>query len=282
MSLTASNKSEQMIEKDPAFDKRQVAESFGRAAESYDKVAHFQRDVGYRLLGLIPENDYENGMDLGCGTGYFTPELRAKLNIKQLLGMDLSEGMVTYAYEHRSAGCNSSIVWAVGDAENLPIPDSSVDVIFTSLAIQWCSDYQGLFAELYRVLKPGGVVAFSTLLDGTLKELASSWRAVDSYRHVNSFSDYSEVMTATQTTGFNVLHSEQYTDELQYESVKMLTRELKMLGAHNVNQGRSINVTGRERVRQFKQAYEKLRTPEGYLPASYEVLLGVLQKNESL
>jgi malonyl-CoA O-methyltransferase len=279
LSSTASIKREQTIEKDHAFDKRQVAESFGRAAESYDRVAHFQRDVGYRLLDLLPEGDYENGIDLGCGTGYFTPELSVKLNIKQLVGIDLSEGMVAYAYEHRSAGCNSPIVWAVGDAENLPIPNNSVDIIFTSLAIQWCSDYQDLFAELYRVLKPGGIVAFSTLLEGTLKELASSWQVVDSYRHVNSFSDYSEVMTATQAAGFNVLHSEQYTDELQYDSVKMLTRELKMLGAHNVNQGRSMNVTGRERVRQFKQAYEQFRTPGGYLPASYEVLLGVLQKN---
>jgi len=259
-----------------AIEKRQVAESFGRAASSYDKVAYFQRDVGYRLMGLIPKkvflNDNNTVLDLGCGTGYFTPKLHHGDN--QVVGIDLSEGMANYAREHRAGKIN----WIVGDAEILPLADNSVDLIFSSLAIQWCSSYQQLFVELYRVLKPGGVVAFSTLLDGTLKELEASWQEVDSYRHVNAFSVCHDIEEASGVAGFTCLEKEKYTDVLQFESVKSLTRELKMLGAHNVNEGRSLKVTGRERILQFKQAYENYRTQDGYLPASYEVLLSVLLK----
>jgi len=166
----------------------------------------------------------------------------------------------------------------VGDAEVLPFADNSVDMIFSSLAIQWCSNYQQLLVELFRVLKPGGVVAFSTLLNGTLRELEASWQEVDSYRHVNAFSDCHEIDEASNLAGFTCLEKEKYTEVLQFESVKLLTRELKMLGAHNVNEGRSLKVTGRDRILQFKQAYEKYRTQDGYLPASYEVLLSVLKK----
>ena len=261
-----------------AIEKRQVAESFGRAAPSYDKVAYFQRDVGYRLMGLIPKKYFLNGsntvLDLGCGTGYFTPKLHHGDN--QVVGVDLSEGMINYAREQRAG----KVTWVVGDAEVLPFADNSVDMIFSSLAIQWCSSYQQLLVELYRVLKPGGVVAFSTLLNGTLRELEASWQEVDSYRHVNAFSDCHEIDEASDLAGFTYLEKEKYTDVLQFESVKLLTRELKMLGAHNVNEGRSLKVTGRDRILQFKQAYEKYRTQDGCLPASYEVLLSVLKKPE--
>ena len=259
-----------------AMEKRQVAESFGRAAESYDKVAYFQRDVGNRLMALIPHDvlsEQRNSViDLGCGTGHFTPKLQ--LNDNQVVGVDLSEGMITYAREHRKGDVN----WVVGDADILPFADSSIDLIFSSLAIQWCSSYPRLFAELYRVLKPGGVVAFSTLLDGTLKELEASWHEVDSYTHVNSFSVCSDVDNASKAAGFFQVSKEQYTDVLSFETVKSLTRELKMLGAHNVNEGRPLKVTGRERILKFKQAYEKYRREDGSLPASYEVLLSVLTK----
>ena len=259
-----------------AMEKRQVAESFGRAAGSYDKVAYFQRDVGNRLMALIPQSvlfeQNNTVVDLGCGTGYFTPKL--KHNDNQVVGIDLSEGMIAYSRKHRKGDIN----WLVGDAEILPFADNSVDLVFSSLAVQWCNSYSQLFAELYRVLKPGGLVAFSTLLDGTLKELEASWQEVDSYRHVNSFSVCSDIDEASNSAGFSRLSKEQYTDVLSFETVKSLTRELKMLGAHNVNEGRPLKVTGRERILSFKQAYEKYRREDGSLPASYEVLLSVLTK----
>lgn len=261
-----------------AMEKRQVAESFGRAASSYDNVAYFQRDVGSRLMALIPQELLDRSgntvVDLGCGTGYFTPMLHRGGNF--IVGVDLSEGMVAYAREHRE----NDITWVVGDAEILPFADNSIDLIFSSLAIQWCSSYHQLFKEIFRVLKPGGVFAFSTLLQGTLKELESSWQVVDNYRHVNSFSPRNEIDGALNAVGLSQLSVEQYTDVLGFDSVKSLTRELKMLGAHNVNEGRPLKVTGRERIVKFKQAYEAFRREDGSLPASYEVLLSVLTKSE--
>ena len=55
-----------------------------------------------------------------------------------------------------------------------------------------------------------------------------------------------------------------------------LTRELKALGAHNINAGKPGGLTGRKKIEAFKQAYEQFRRDDA-LPASYEVFYVLVQ-----
>ncbi len=64
---------------------------------------------------------------------------------------------------------------------------------------------------------------------------------------------------------------------LYYDKLSELTRELKSLGAHNVNAGQPQGLTGRLRIQQFKVAYEGLRRDQG-LPATYEVFYLIAHK----
>lgn len=52
-------------------DKQALANRFGKAAQSYDQYALLQKEVGRNLLSLIPDENYGNGLDLGCGSGFF-------------------------------------------------------------------------------------------------------------------------------------------------------------------------------------------------------------------
>lgn len=58
-----------------------------------------------------------------------------------------------------------------GDIELLPFADNQFDFCFSNLAVQWCDSLAAALAGLVRVTRPGGVVAFSTLLSGSLDEL---------------------------------------------------------------------------------------------------------------
>jgi malonyl-CoA O-methyltransferase len=58
---------------------------------------------------------------------------------------------------------------------------------------------------------------------------------------------------------------------MEYADLRELTRELKALGAHNVNAGRPGGLTGRRRMQQFMAAYETQRNTRGLLPATYQV-----------
>ncbi|QTD32958.1 malonyl-ACP O-methyltransferase BioC [Pseudomonas fluorescens] len=252
-------------------DKRRVAASFSRAAASYDSVAELQRDVGTQLMNRLPA-DFRPArwLDLGCGTGYFTRALAERFG--EGLALDIAEGMLNHA---RPLG--GAMHFIAGDAERLPLQDSTCDLIFSSLAVQWCADFEAVLGEAFRVLKPGGIFAFASLCVGTLYELRDSWRQVDGLVHVNRFREFARYEQLCAASGLRSVCLESRPHVLHYPDVRSLTHELKALGAHNLNPGRPGGLTGRARILGLVEAYEQFRQPQG-LPATYQVVYAVLEK----
>ncbi|WP_137819990.1 malonyl-ACP O-methyltransferase BioC [Pseudomonas sp. 2FG] len=254
-------------------DKRQVAASFSRAAESYDSVAELQRAVGAQLLARLPlELPAHAWLDLGCGTGHFSRTLAQRFPYAHGAALDIAEGMLRHA---RPLGGAQQFI--VGDAERLPLQAQSRDLLFSSLAVQWCADFAAVLTEAERVLQPGGLFAFSSLCVGTLQELRASWQAVDGLVHVNRFRQFADYQRLCAASGLRVLSLETRPEVLHYPDVRSLTHELKALGAHNLNPGRPGGLTGRARILALIDAYEGFRQPRG-LPATYQVVYAVLQK----
>jgi malonyl-CoA O-methyltransferase len=159
------------------------------------------------------------------------------------------------------------------DATRLPLPGASVDLIFSSLMLQWCEDLDASFAEFRRVLRPGGLLLFSTFGPDTLLELRQAWSSADGYNHVNRFLDVHDVGSALSRQGFAepVLDVDRIARSCG--EVRELMQELKQLGAHNVTEGRARGMTGRRRWQAMQQSYEARRVG-GRLPVSYEVIYG--------
>ena len=254
-------------------DKRQVAASFSRAAASYDSVAQLQRAVGNALLARLPAmTEPERWLDLGCGTGFFSRVLGERLPASQGLALDIAEGMLNHA---RPLGGAEHFI--AGDAERLPLQDESCGLIFSSLAVQWCANFDAVLSEACRVLQPGGVLAFASLCVGTLEELRESWRAADGLVHVNRFRTFEAYQQLCDASGLRVVSLEREPHVLHYPDVRSLTHELKALGAHNLNPGRPGGLTGRARIVALMNAYEQFRQTRG-LPATYQVVYAVLEK----
>lgn len=256
------------------LSKESIARSFGQAVNSYDSVAMLQRQMGERLLTLSPPGPCSRVVDLGCGTGQFTLSLQQHFQPDQLLGVDLAERMVHYARKRNAADC---INWCCADAEHLPLKNNGCSLIFSNLALQWCNDLPKVFAEAYRVLKEGGVFLFSTLGPATLHELRSSWSKVDSYVHVNSFVERTQLQSLADAAGFSG-QSDVERIVMQYEEVLDLARALKRLGASNRNPGRAMGLTGKTSVARMLRFYEDYRDGTGMLPATYEAYYFVLRK----
>ncbi|MCQ4346421.1 malonyl-ACP O-methyltransferase BioC [Pseudomonas stutzeri] len=255
-------------------DKRQVAASFSRAAASYDSVAELQRAVGAELLARLPADFVpQRWLDLGSGTGHFSRALAARFPQASGTALDIAEGMLRHA---RPLGGATQFV--CGDAEHLPLASASQQLIFSSLALQWCADFAAVLGEARRVLAPGGVLAFSSLCVGTLQELQGSWQAVDGFVHVNRFRRLEDYRALCAASGLEVLELATERRVLHYADLRQLTHELKALGAHNLNPGRPGGLTGRARVRALVEAYERFRDAQG-LPASWQVVYGVLRRS---
>jgi ubiquinone/menaquinone biosynthesis C-methylase UbiE len=90
-------------------------------------------------------------LDVGCGTGLLATRLRAELPAAAIAGCDFSGGMLQRARERDAA-----VGWIRGDAQRLPLRDSSVDAIVSTEAFHWFPDKERALAEIFRVLVPGG------------------------------------------------------------------------------------------------------------------------------
>ena len=257
-------------------NKQQVAAAFSRAAETYDSVADFQRAVGARLLSLLPESicpaHIQQWLDLGCGTGYFCEHLQQRFASARGTGLDLAQGMLAFA---RTRCPDLSYICA--DAEQLPLQDNSQNLVFSSLALQWCTDFSKVLREAQRVLKPGGVLLFSSLADGSLIELRRSWQAVDNATHVNQFRTLKRYQELTAASALQVLDLHCHTHIYHYAKVADLTHELKHLGADHLQDGRAPGLVSRQGLQRLLNAYEYYRQPQG-LPATWQVVYGVLRK----
>ncbi|MCG6507783.1 methyltransferase domain-containing protein, partial [Vibrio parahaemolyticus] len=160
-----------------------MAQAFGKAAQSYDRHAAFQRDVAQRLLAKLPDNlSGWHILDLGCGTGYCSQALQQRG--ARVTCADLSPAMLEQAKQRCGIEGGG---YVEADAEALPFSDATFDCVFSSLALQWCDDLSRPLKEIRRVLKVGASAYFSTLLDGSLLELQRSWMKIDAHQHVNHF-----------------------------------------------------------------------------------------------
>ncbi|MDO7667793.1 MAG: malonyl-ACP O-methyltransferase BioC [Pseudomonadota bacterium] len=262
--------------------KHLVARSFGNAAAHYDDVAVLQRQTGDELLDRLSLVTLQpkRVLDLGVGTGRNLTLLAKRYPNAQLLALDIAPAMLQQARQRyqkvsgikRWLPYSNMPFYLAGDAEELPLADNSVDLVFANLALQWC-DPRMSFAEIQRVLRPDGLLMFTTLGPDTLRELRQAWAEVDDYPHVNMFYDMHDVGEAMMAAGLAepVLDTDRYT--LTYDSAMALMKDLKVLGARNVNSGRRRGLTGKNTIKQVGDAYEPFRR-DGVLPATYEVVYG--------
>ncbi|MFS1861808.1 malonyl-ACP O-methyltransferase BioC [Vibrio lentus] len=253
-------------------DKSAIAEAFGRAAATYDKHAEFQRDVGHRLLDKLPSDlSGLKVLDLGCGTGYFSEQL-----VKRgaaVVCADLSNGMLDEAKQRCGVSVSS---YQQADAEQLPFDDGIFDIVFSSLALQWCDDLSSPLREMKRVAAVGGRVIFSTLLDGSLFELKKSWSKIDAHQHVNHFITINQVKIALAQSSCTAHQLDLPTITVWYDTAFELMRDLKGIGANHVS-GRSQGLTSRRMLQLVEREYREFKNHQGFLPATYQVCLGVIQ-----
>ena len=256
-------------------EKNQVAQSFADAAEHYDDVAVLQRQTADSLLNHLDKLDHKakRVVDLGTGTGRNLAFLKQRYPNAELMAVDFAPAMLNKAKKRYK----QPAYFIAGDAEQLPLANESVDLIYANLALQWCKP-ELCFAEIGRILKPNGVVAFTSLAPLTLYELKKAWHKVDSYQHVNEFYTEDEVRDALSNAGLVTEKIQQQITKLQYQDVMTLMHDLKTLGAHNVNKGRRRGLTGKQALQKMIEAYEDFRDEDDVLPASYDVIYAVMRK----
>jgi len=255
------------------ISKQKIRRAFDRAADSYDDAAVLQQEVCRRLLQKL---DYiklspQLILDAGVGTGEAVAPLLKRYKKSRVIALDLSERMLAKALRHGGLLRKPELVCA--DVERLPFRENSFELIFSSLTLQWCNDLPATMQDFLRVLKPGGLLVFTSFGPDTLKELRTCWSQIDDAVHVNQFTDMHDVGDGLLQAGFADPVMEAETITVSYESIDKLMADLRAIGANATAEGGRAGLTAPSVLPKLRQAYDVYRI-ENRLPASYEVVYG--------
>ena len=123
---------------------------------TYDRVADPMTRWGAAVLGRLPLVGDETVLDAGCGSGRVTELLAERLPRGRVVALDGSPSMVEAARE-RLARFGDRIDYVVADlGRPLPLPDGSLDAVFSSATFHWVPDHDALFRRLAAATRPGG------------------------------------------------------------------------------------------------------------------------------
>ena len=155
-------------------------------------------------VALASLREGETVLDLGAGAGFdcFLASTRVGSN-GRVIGVDMTPEMVDRARENAKKGNYENVEFRLGEIENLPVADNSVDAVISNCVINLAPDKKRVFEETYRVLKPGGRLMVSDIV--LLKELPGFVRdSIAAYIGcVSGAIMKDEYIGAIKATGFN-------------------------------------------------------------------------------
>ncbi|WP_143872419.1 methyltransferase domain-containing protein [Catenovulum sediminis] len=246
-----------------------VARHFSKAAASYDASAKLQKRVIKQASNLLTLSPDSTLLDVGCGTG----NLQKFATSIRYIGVDVAPGMLQIA---KDKVVDSNHTFVAADAHQLPFKDHSFTHVFSSLVWQWC-ELSKVVQQAARVLKPGGQLVFTTLIDGTLKELKTAYQSLDSAPHVNQFMPYKTLNDVLSQCGhLKIQKIDTIEEKTCYGSAHELLQELKAIGANTLTQTRQVKPLTKDRLAKLEAAYPINKNGQKF--ASWSVAYCVLNK----
>ncbi|UAB81451.1 bifunctional demethylmenaquinone methyltransferase/2-methoxy-6-polyprenyl-1,4-benzoquinol methylase UbiE [Marixanthomonas sp. SCSIO 43207] len=150
--------------KDSAENKKQQVEKmFDTISGKYDglnRVISFGIDVKWRkkVIKMVANTNPESILDIATGTGDLAIQFAEKTQASKIIGLDLSEGMLSVAQKKvKNKSYEKNLSFVKGDSEALPFEDNSFDVITVSFGVRNFENLEKGLSEILRVLKKGGL-----------------------------------------------------------------------------------------------------------------------------
>ncbi len=134
------------------------------------------------LVNRIPLSTPDRIVDIGCGPGNSTEVLACRWPDAHITGIDSSEAMIQAAGKRLP-----NVEWRVADAQELGA-NEMFDLVFSNAVIQWIPDHEKLIPALFRMVKPGGVLAIQVPLSSEMPIALAIEKCYERLRLKNDFS----------------------------------------------------------------------------------------------
>ncbi len=209
------------------MDKELIKKRFAKNLNTYNENAKIQKKMAEKLTSYLDNKEYDNILEIGCGTGLLTEAVIKNIKYKSYTANDIVEECEKYIKK-----INSEIKFIKADIEEcIKNSNTKYDLIISNAAFQWVEDLEQLIKTLYSKLNPNGVLLFSTfgienfrevyfVLGKTLPyfsikelhELLSIYKPqIDQELHVLSFKTPKDILKHFKLTGVNSLENSVWT-----------------------------------------------------------------------
>ncbi|QLG36940.1 malonyl-ACP O-methyltransferase BioC [Paenibacillus sp. FSL W7-1088] len=274
---------------------RAVQRQFNRSATSYDAHAHIQRSMAEQLARSLAE--WRNRrflsdpsiLEIGCGTGALTQILVNEWPNANITALDIASEMIEVASkrfrsaEHPgTANCKmDNLRFLQADIEMWAVnaPECSVDIIVSNACFQWLSSPKETLGHLRRMLRPGGVLIFTTFGPDTFREMHEAFDKVyhangmEPQRHGLSFHAPAQWEIMLQESGYSGFRCERSMHMEKYASARDFLYTVKGMGASTSEAATVSGYSLRRLFTNMYKEYEDKFSIQGGVAATYDLLL---------
>lgn len=136
-----------------------IARNFTETAEDYDQAVLHNIEGARRLIGAIPDGDYDSVLDVGCGTGHASLAMARRFPVTRITGVDPAGGMLEVFRAKVQGVPDLEVTLYEADVLEMPVREGEFDVVISSMAFHWFPRKSEATKAMARALRPGGVMA---------------------------------------------------------------------------------------------------------------------------
>lgn len=250
---------------------KSLQDNFDNAASTYEHAALLAQEINTRLFEHLDLMQIKPQLilELGVGPGQVLGALEKRFRKTQIIGLDISHAMLKIA--RKKSPWFTRQKFCCANSMSLPLPSQSVDLIYSNLMLYHCQNYKALFQELSRIIKPDGLLLFSTLGPDTYIELRQTLSPFHIHFNSQTFIDMHDLGDSLLQAKFKdpVMSMEKIT--LSYTKLTTLISDLHATGETYFFD----NFTQLQKnIDEISKEYKTQNPAKKNYPLSYEVVYG--------
>lgn len=253
------------------FHRNHVKARFSAAAHTYVEVSTLQERVARRVMDMLSEAYRPRSvLDLGCGTGCLLQLARDRWPDAHLTGLDIAPGMIG---ESRKAFAGDPAVQFVEADMATWRAAHPFDLVLSSSALHWMKPFDQGLNHVASLVRPGGILAMSMMLDGTLGELRKSRDTVAPHKtprgRLPTLKDVERA--ARSLSGTRIRRMEQVTAEYDLPTGTDVLRSVHEMGVTGGEVSRGSAPLTRTEITALTHHYEEHYASPGGVRVTFEI-----------
>ena len=256
------------------FNTKLLRAGFNKTTATYKNHDVLFKEIGNRLLERLTliKGDPKIILEIGVRDGECLTQLSNTYKQAKIIATDIAENRLTSCKAKHLD--NENILFVQQSTDDFAIGANSVDMVFANLSVYWANNLSDLFKNLKIILKPNGILLFSSFGPDTLRELKQSWKSTSEDTHVMDFMDMHHIGDLLLKTGFSLPVVDIDRVTLSYKNCVDLLHDLKFSGEKNYLNARKKTLLSTTKFRNMCQHYQDNFSEDKKCLATFEVIYG--------